>query len=156
VRLSLQTDYALRTLIYLAGFPGRAKVQDVADFYQISVHHVGKVVHLLGKSGLVRAVRGIGGGIEIARAADEIRVGEVVQHFEGNMHLLECVGTDGVCTIQPNCRLRGILAEAERVQLEYLNRFTIADVVQPGGGLAEFMPLLQLSSVNSLTTNTGE
>jgi Rrf2 family nitric oxide-sensitive transcriptional repressor len=48
--------------------------------------------------------------------------------FEGNLHLLACVATDQVCSIESFCKLKGALAEAERVQLDYLNSVTLADV----------------------------
>jgi Rrf2 family nitric oxide-sensitive transcriptional repressor len=126
MRLSLQTDYALRTLLYLATRPGqRSTVADVAGFYAISAHHVGKVVHQLGRLGYVRNHRGPRGGIALAREPAAIRVGQVILDFEGDLHLLECVGTPGVCVIQPGCLLRDVLAEAERLQFEYLNRVTL-------------------------------
>ena len=129
MRLSLQTDYALRTLMYLASRSGRGKALDVAKFYGISANHVSKVVNQLSRFGFVRSIRGAGGGIELGRKADDIRIGEVIAVFEGNMHLLECVGTDDVCVIQPLCKLRDVLAEAERRQVEYLNSVTLHDVV---------------------------
>ena len=128
MRLSLPTDYALRTLIYLAGRPGRTSVSQVAEFYGISAHHLAKVVNQLARFGYVRSIRGAGGGIELARPADEISIGEVVLAHEGNLHLLECVSTDNVCSIQSFCKLKGVLAEAERVQIDYLNSMTLADV----------------------------
>jgi Rrf2 family transcriptional regulator, nitric oxide-sensitive transcriptional repressor len=53
------------------------------------------------------------------------------------MHLLDCVGTPGFCVIQPGCKLRGVLAEAERLQMEYLMAVKLSDVVAPGGQLLE-------------------
>ena len=137
MRLSLHTDYALRTLIYLAGRPGRTNVASVAEFFQISKDHVAKVVMQLARLGYVRSVRGVGGGIELARPAAEISIGEIVSAMEGNTHLLECVGTSGVCVIQPACTLRHVLAEAERVQMEYLNGVRLSEIVKPGGQLVE-------------------
>jgi Rrf2 family nitric oxide-sensitive transcriptional repressor len=133
VRLSLQTDYALRTLLYLGSRTGRAKVAEVATFYGISVHHLGKVVHQLGKLGLVRNVRGATGGIELARAPAEIPLGSVIRAFEGSARLLECIDTPDVCAIQPGCRLRGVLAEAERRMMGYLAGVTLADILPPAG-----------------------
>jgi Rrf2 family nitric oxide-sensitive transcriptional repressor len=141
VRLALQTDYALRTLIYLAGRPGRATVEQVASFYAISVHHVAKVVNQLARRGYVRSIRGVGGGLELAREPGAIRLGDVVQDFEGPLHLLECVATENVCVIQPACKLRRVLAEAERAQLDCLNAYRLSDVVRPAGNLAEFRRL---------------
>ncbi|QDT77516.1 HTH-type transcriptional repressor NsrR [Gimesia maris] len=128
MQLTMQTDYALRTLMYLASQDDRATVADVAELFQISSHHVAKVVNQLSRLGYIRSVRGMGGGIELAVPLEKIRLGEVIERFEGNLHLLECVGTENVCIIQPFCKLKGVLAEAERVQLEYLNSVTLADV----------------------------
>jgi len=128
MQLTMQTDYALRTLMFLASRSERAKIADVAGLFDISINHVAKVVSLLSRYGYIRSVRGLGGGIELAKSLDEIRLGEVIEHFEGNLHLLECVNTKNVCVIQPFCKLKGVLAEAERIQLEYLNSVTLADV----------------------------
>lgn len=129
MRLALQTDYALRTLMYLGSRPGRATVVEVADFYHISAAHVAKAVQQLGRLGYLRTVRGIGGGIELARTPESIRLGEVILVFEGNMHLLECVGATGVCVIESFCKLKSVLARAERVQMDFLNGTTLADVL---------------------------
>jgi Rrf2 family nitric oxide-sensitive transcriptional repressor len=137
MRLALQTDYALRTLIFLAGKPGRASIGQVAEFFRISKDHVAKVVQSLARLQYVRSVRGIGGGIELLKQPDEIRIGGVIRDFEGSMHLLECVDVANVCVIQPGCRLRGVLARAEQLQMDYLDSVRLSDVVQPGGQLLE-------------------
>ena len=136
MRLTTQTDFALRTLMYLTARSGRATVAQVAQLYGISTHHVAKVVNLLGRHGYVRNVRGIGGGIELAKLPEEIWLGDVVESFEGNMHLLECVDTENVCAIESFCKLKRVLAEAERIQLEYLNSVTLADVAPAARQLA--------------------
>jgi len=123
MRLSLQTDYALRTLMYLASVSNRATIGDVAEFFQIPAPNVAKVVNQLARLGYVRSVRGIGGGI------DEVTIGELVEAFEGSMHLLECVGTDEVCVIQSYCKLRNVLARAEQVQVDYLKSVKLSDVL---------------------------
>lgn len=150
MRLALHTDYALRTLIYLAGRPQRATIDEVAGFYHISSNHVAKVVNQLARLGFVRSVRGVGGGLELGRPAEQITIGEVVLAIEGNMHLLDCVETENVCVIQPNCRLRHVLAEAERLQREYLSSVRLSDVVRPGKQLVELrrLPESQLRGVN--------
>ena len=126
--LTTHTDYALRTLMYLATIGTRSTAAHVADLYGVSQHHMAKVVNQLARLGYVRSIRGIGGGIELAKQPEEILLGKVVEAFEGSMHLLDCVATDDVCAIQSFCKLKGVLAEAERVQFEYLNSVTLADV----------------------------
>lgn len=136
--LALHTDYSLRTLMVLAArHPERCQIQEIAEFFQISKDHLAKAVRRLGQEGFVRTIRGIGGGIELARPAEQISVGEVIERIEGQRHLLDCVAIEGVCRIQPGCKLRGILAQAERLQSEYLAGITLADIARPGLDLVQ-------------------
>jgi Rrf2 family nitric oxide-sensitive transcriptional repressor len=115
--------------MYLASVPERATIRQVADLFRISADHVAKVVQHLNRLGYIRSVRGVGGGIELGRPSTEIRIGEVIVAFEGPMHLLECVGRDGVCIIEGFCKLKRVLAEAERIQRDYLQGVTLHDVL---------------------------
>jgi Rrf2 family nitric oxide-sensitive transcriptional repressor len=135
IRLNLATDYALRTLLYLGGQPDRqVATRDVAEFYGISADHVSKVVQHLAHAGFVRSGRGRSGGIRLGRPAAEITVGAVVELFEGPVSLLECVSSEGVCVIQPGCRLRTVLERAGAQLMRELNQVTLADLVQPAPG----------------------
>ena len=129
MRLALQTDFALRSLMYLAWRGERVTAADVAAYFGISTAHVAKVANQLAKFGFVRSIRGVGGGIELARPAGEISIAEVVTAFEGPMHLLDCVATSGVCVIESFCKLKRVLSEAERVQLEYLESVSLEEVL---------------------------
>ncbi len=141
MRLGLHTDYGLRILMYLASVDERATIPDIASFFQISKDHLAKVAQRLAREGYIRSVRGIGGGLELAKSPDEISLGDVIRRFEGSMELLECVrASQTVCVLQPNCRLRGVLAEAERLQSEYLNSVRLADVVTTGKPLVHLSP----------------
>ncbi len=139
MRLSLHTDYGLRTLMYLSSIKERATVGQIADFFEISKDHLSKVVQRLTRSGWVRTVRGIGGGLELAVKPESITIGEVIEELEGSTHLLECVGAETpVCIIQPSCKLRRVFAEAERIQMEYLRSVKLSDVAKPGVQLVSF------------------
>jgi Rrf2 family nitric oxide-sensitive transcriptional repressor len=137
MRLALHTDLALRTLMFLAARRQRSSINEIASFYRVSPGHLAKVAQRLAREGFIRSVRGVGGGIELARAPEEITIGEVVSRFEGTMHLLDCVAIEDVCVIQPGCRLRHVLIEAERVQREYLNSVRLSEVVAPAQNLVQ-------------------
>jgi Rrf2 family transcriptional regulator, nitric oxide-sensitive transcriptional repressor len=141
VKLTLQTDYALRTLMYLAVRPGRHPLKDVATFFAISPAHVAKVVQFLVKAGWIRSLRGIGGGIELARSPTEITIGEVVSRSEGDVHLLDCLAMEDVCVIQRFCRLKTVLSEAERLQRDYLQSVRLSDVLPSGLGVQHSSPV---------------
>jgi Rrf2 family nitric oxide-sensitive transcriptional repressor len=137
MRLGLHTDYGLRTLIFLAGRSARASIEQVAQFYGISKNHVAKVVQSLARLGYVRSIRGLGGGIELARRPENIVIGQVIVDLEGNLRMLECTGVENVCIIQSGCRLRRVLAHAERLQIDYLRTVKLSDIVEPGGQLLD-------------------
>lgn len=115
--------------MFVATCKERATIADVASLFNISSHHVAKVVNRLVRHGYVRSIRGIGGGIELAKPASEIIIGEVIETLEGDLHLLSCVGSDDSCLIHSFCKLKGVLAEAERIQKQYLDSVTLLDVL---------------------------
>ncbi len=129
MQLSLQTDYSLRSLMFLATHAGRRNVAEIAQFFRISEGHVAKVINHLSRLGYIRSIRGVGGGVELARSPDQITIGEIVAAVEGQQHLLDCVGMDNVCVIERSCKLKGVLAKAERIQREYLNSVRLSDVL---------------------------
>lgn len=106
MKLSLQTDFALRTLIYAAFKQERIRISEIAQFFDISKAHIAKVVNLLRRHGYIRSIRGLGGGLELAKPADQISVGEIVRCVEGTTHLLECMSIRNVCAIQHFCNLK--------------------------------------------------
>ncbi len=78
-------------------------------------------------------MRGIGGGLELAVKPESITIGQVIELLEGSTQLLECVGSEKtICVIQPSCKLRRVLAEAERIQMEYLRSIKLSDIAKPG------------------------
>ena len=83
MRLTRYTDYALRTLIYVGLHePEQSSIAAIARAYGISENHLTKVVHQLGRLGLIRTIRGRGGGLRLAMPPGEIVVGAVVRQTE--------------------------------------------------------------------------
>ena len=68
----LQTDYALRTLIYLAHIDAQASVQEIATAYGISRDHLFKVVQQLVRLGFVVSRPGRNGGVRLGREASQM------------------------------------------------------------------------------------
>ncbi|MBA3937471.1 MAG: Rrf2 family transcriptional regulator [Planctomycetes bacterium] len=130
MKLSLFSDYSLRTLMYAALRDGLFRLEEVSDAYAISRHHLAKVVHHLGKHGYLETQRGHAGGIRLARPAQDIRIGTLVRESEATADLVECFdAATNTCPINGSCRLKGLLAEALDAFYATLDRYTLHDLV---------------------------
>jgi Rrf2 family nitric oxide-sensitive transcriptional repressor len=143
VQLTLYTDYGLRTLISLALAPdARQTVSSISRAYGISRNHLVKVVARLSELGYVRTTRGKGGGIRLARAPDEIIIGQVVRDLECELGVVECLQKQGGrCVIAPACRLKSLLAEAMAAYLAVLDGSSLEDLVQQRARVARLLGL---------------
>ena len=137
MRLTTMTDYALRLLIYLGMNPQRlCTTSEIAQAYGISDAHLTKITHQLGLGGWISTVRGKGGGMRLARAPEEIRLGELVRAVEPDFALVECLGGDNACRLTGYCRLTSILGEALDDFLARLDRHSLADLLGPAAPAA--------------------
>lgn len=96
MRLTNYSDYALRSLIYLATKPDPyllANISDIANSYHISKSHLTKIIHQLGQLGYIDSVRGKNGGIRLARSPDDINLGVLIKQIEPDFALVECFVT---------------------------------------------------------------
>jgi Rrf2 family nitric oxide-sensitive transcriptional repressor len=132
MRLLASTDYALRILILLAAEPPgepRSVEALASDLGGLSRHHLHKVVQNLANLGVVRTQRGTGGGVLLAVAPAELRLGELVRRLEAGQAPVECFRDDGgACTLTEGCRLKGMLGTAWRAFLASLDAHTLADL----------------------------
>jgi Rrf2 family transcriptional regulator, nitric oxide-sensitive transcriptional repressor len=147
MRLTVQSDYSLRVLIFVATKQGElSTIPEIASAYGISRAHLMKVVHQLGKLGYLETVRGRGGGFRLAKATSDICIGAVVKATEETLALVPCLThatADGGCRIDGACRLKGMLSEALNAFFVVLDRYTLADIVS--GRAAPLRRLLQLA-----------
>jgi Rrf2 family transcriptional regulator, nitric oxide-sensitive transcriptional repressor len=146
MRLTRYTDYAFRTLMYLALKKDElATIQEIADRYDISNNHLMKVVHQLGRAGYIETTRGKGGGIRLAKKPSQIGVGEVVRHTEPDLDLVECFGTGATCRLTPACVLKSALRKGIKAFLRELDHYTLADLIGPERALAGLLSLAPAS-----------
>ena len=138
MKLTRFTDYSLRVLIYLGlKDDGRVTIKEISDAYSISRNHLMKVVSLLTRMGYVDARRGPGGGIALARTANDIVIADVIRDMEDDLNLVECFCDESNCIIQPVCTLKSALGRALDAYLGTLEAYTLKDLIQPRNQLVE-------------------
>ena len=135
MRLSLFTDYSLRVLMFGALKGESFSLSEVAEAYDISRHHLVKVVNHLAKLGYLETRRGRGGGIALGMKPEDIRIGMVVRRTEGTPPIVECFDKEhNTCPINGSCQLKGALAQASQAFYETLDRHTLRDLVAGANG----------------------
>ena len=139
MQLTLHSDYGLRVLIFLARAERQVHVEAISDAFGISKDHLVKVVQSLVRLGVVETRAGRGGGVKLARDPSEIDVGEVLSDLEGRRRVLPCVDDPTACVLEPGCRLRVRLMQAEQAFYDSLAGLSVADLVHrphPSHGLS--------------------
>jgi Rrf2 family transcriptional regulator, nitric oxide-sensitive transcriptional repressor len=129
VRLTTQTDYALRLLMDVAQHPDRlCTIAEVAARQQVSEAHLMKVTHRLALGGWLHTVRGKGGGMRLAKAPRDICIGDVVRALEADFQVVECFSSGSACRLDGHCGLASALHQALDAFLTHLDGLTLADV----------------------------
>lgn len=140
MRLTLHTDFALRVLIQVGIGGGKlTTINDIAQSFDISRHHLMKVVNDLSQRGYLDTVRGRNGGIRLMREPHEINIGQVVRDVEDKLDVIGCLESKGYCAIERVCVLRGILHDATDSFLAVLDSHTLADLIKPHKALTALL-----------------
>ena len=131
MRLSNLADYAVVTMGAAARHcgGGRTSAAELAAETGLPAPTVAKLVSRLSAAGLLRSVRGAGGGLQLARPAAAITLADIVEAVEGPIALTACVehgrhdcSLESACMVRPhwsvvNEALRGALAQVPLTRL---------------------------------------
>lgn len=142
MRLTVQTDYALRLLIVLAAVPGRRwTLPTLASSYGISLEHLRKITQRLTRLGFVVSTRGRNGGVELAPGGERVSVGRVVRSVEPDLGLVECMRDQNECRVTPVCKLSAVMHRARARFLAELDAVTLAELTTEPDELLEALGL---------------
>ena len=94
MKLSTKGRYGLRALIDLAQHSEAdpVSITSISDRQGISERYLEQLMSMLKKAGLVKSIRGAGGGYVLAKVLEEISVGDVLRALEGSLEPVECSG----------------------------------------------------------------
>jgi Rrf2 family transcriptional regulator, nitric oxide-sensitive transcriptional repressor len=130
MRLTVQTDFALRTLMFLGASEGHQTIEVIARHYGISKNHLMKVAQRLVAGGYIESLRGRGGGLALARSPEALNLGAIVRAFEDVGTFVECFDqAKNQCAATPACGLRHILAGGVAAFMAHLDQYSVADLV---------------------------
>ena len=130
MKLQVSSRLAIFALIELAADADRqVSVSEIGEKYGVSAHHLAKVMHTLGRAGLVRSIRGVGGGYSFSGNARRTTLLDVIELFEdvspGNDDL--DARTDGTPAGQA---LHQVLDEVDDIARATLGAITLSTMLK--------------------------
>jgi Rrf2 family transcriptional regulator, iron-responsive regulator len=133
MRLTKQTNYAVRMLMYCAANKDHlSRIPEIAKAYGVSELFLFKILQPLTKAGLIETVRGRNGGVRLGRAAETISLFDVVKVTEDSFAMAECFEDDGDvdCPLIDSCGLNSALRKALNAFFAVLMEYSIDDLVK--------------------------
>lgn len=135
MKLSTQEEYGLRCLLQL-GRHGEGRSLTIAELSRmegISAPNVAKLMRILRRTGFVTSTRGQAGGYVLARAADQIAVGDVLAALGGRFFDQSfCdrhAGIEQLCAHMGDCSIRPVLRQLQQVVDQVLGRLTLKSLL---------------------------
>jgi Rrf2 family protein len=133
--LSRKARYALRALYALAARPGEGPVliADLAERERIPRKFLEAILLELKNAGILQSKKGKGGGYALAKAPEQITVGQVIRLIDGPLAPLPCVSEKAYvrceeCVDEATCGTRMVMKQVRDAMVGILDRTTLADV----------------------------
>jgi len=141
---SAKLDYALRAVVDLAMQPPNVACQsrEIACRQDIRGPYLDQILAVLKREGIVRSIRGAGGGYTLARTPGRIKVAEVVRAIVGDQLLLGGTSTSDPGGAGATYIVRQFEEEVERSLVTHLERVTLADLVSRKQNLDESLSIM--------------
>ena len=133
MRLSTKGRYAVMAMVDLAkqsdGRP--VALADVAERQEISLSYLEQLFGKLRRSGLVKSVRGPGGGYLLSRGSDETRVADIIMAVDEPIKATRCSpgSPEGCQSNKSRCLTHDLWEELGNHIYLYLSSVSLADVV---------------------------
>ena len=141
MRVSTRGRYALRALLDVASHADEGPVlrSDIALRQEISAEYIAQLFRSLAAAGLVKGVKGPGGGYILGRNPSAIRVGDIVRAVEGPIAVVHCVipGLCPPCQRRDGCVTRVLWTEMNEAITRLLDSVTLQDLCGRARQLAD-------------------
>ena len=132
MKISTKGRYALRLMLDIALHPDEAPVSlgDVSQRQEISVKYLEQLVSPLTRAGLLRSVRGAGGGYLLTRKPCDYTAGEILRTLEGSMAPVSCCDSGECCDHKDICVTIDLWRDIQAAVDSVVNAVTLQDLVE--------------------------
>lgn len=143
MKISAIEEYGLRCLLQLARQTDAEQLmsaEDIARHEGLSTAYVEKILSQLRKAGLIKSVRGMYGGYKLARAPEDIRVGDLMRAVDGDFFTDICKhfsGQSESCVHMNGCSVRPVWMMVARHVYRILDNLSLADLLEEETGIEQ-------------------
>jgi Rrf2 family transcriptional regulator, iron-sulfur cluster assembly transcription factor len=124
-------DYGLRILLTLGCRPNdRLTSEELAETIEVPRQFTLKIAQSLTKAGIIKAQRGVGGGIQLARDPEKISLNDVFSATDTPRALNDCLIDPAACKHSPFCAPHQTLRGIQNLLDEHLNAITLAELIR--------------------------
>jgi Rrf2 family protein len=125
-----ETDYAVRTVLYLAKERNRiASVTEVARAMHIPKSFLAKILQRLVKRDILTSTRGVNGGFQLAQKASEISLLSIMEAIQGPAGINLCAVNSKNCKLSATCSVHPVWVDIRKEVERRLRKQTIADLL---------------------------
>ena len=134
LRINRQTDYAVRVILALSKKEAgtRCLTSEIGREMLIPPAILQRIVAQLASGGLILTQAGRDGGITLAREPKQITLLQVVEHFEGELYLSDCVLKPGECPFDKRCPVHCQWVRLKNMLRDEMARITFQQLVEEG------------------------
>jgi Rrf2 family iron-sulfur cluster assembly transcriptional regulator len=132
--LSTRARYALQLMVAIARSERAEQpvsLETVSRRTRLSRRYLEHLAARLRAGSLLRSVPGRNGGYVLARPAESIRLGEIVEASMGPVNIVHCVQAPETCMASEVCACRPIYQLINLRISEVLNEYRLADLADP-------------------------
>ncbi|WP_105896674.1 Fe-S cluster assembly transcriptional regulator IscR [Haemophilus influenzae] len=130
MKLTSKGRYAVTAVLDIAlnADGGTVSLADISERQHISLSYLEQLFAKLRKDGLVKSVRGPGGGYQLGLASEQISVGMIIAAVNENIHVTKCLGREN-CKNGVECLTHELWEDLSLRIESFLNEITLAELV---------------------------
>ena len=135
--ISTKGRYSLRVMIDLAEHhsDGYIPLRTIAERQDVSEKYLESIVKLLVKTNFLTGLRGKGGGYQLTRTPEQYTIGSILRLTEDSLAPVACLEPGAAsCPRAAQCRTLSLWQGLDKCINEYLDGFTLADLMRSGDG----------------------
>ena len=132
MRITSESDYALRILTAMALHGKLADAKTISDETSVTQRFTLKILHKLVVGNIVKSQKGSHGGYKLNLAPEDITLKMVIELIDGPIAIAKCVDSAECCTLNHDkaaCAYHHIFDTISIDLARRLGKITIADVI---------------------------